>query len=238
MPAPKPADMEDCSPKLRCTHGEYIDVAYDPADPCEEGQTFNVETCSCDPFEPCDCSCDNDCGECEICDPATGTCIPDPACFNPTGGQWWMLTNTHTFYYRDDWRPGESDTIRSYGYYRAARLSSAYDYAQLRIYTTDFDRSCVSVTPDPYDARTNTLSVSSELVSGCPGGQLYLKADVEAVKDGEVFIIDGGIGIGSLRTDNYGTSKAIDQYIRFTGYDTEQEMIDAREAWVNDGIEP
>ena len=80
MPAPKPADMEDCSPKLRCTQGDYVGVAYDPADPCEEGQTFNIETCSCDPFEFCDCSCDNDCAECEICDEATGTCVPDPAC--------------------------------------------------------------------------------------------------------------------------------------------------------------
>lgn len=94
MPAPKPADMEECTPKLRCTQGEYVGVAYDPADPCEEGQTFNVETCSCDPFEFCDCSCDNDCGECEICDEATGTCAPDsetPEC-NPVG----YVYNTQT----------------------------------------------------------------------------------------------------------------------------------------------
>lgn len=28
---------------------------------------------------PCDCNCDNDCGDCEICS-AAGVCVPDPAC--------------------------------------------------------------------------------------------------------------------------------------------------------------
>ena len=29
--------------------------------------------------EPCDCNCNNDCGDCEICN-AQGKCVPDPAC--------------------------------------------------------------------------------------------------------------------------------------------------------------
>ena len=36
----------------------------------------------CDP-EPCDCNCDNDCAECEICN-ADGECVPDPTCTDGT----------------------------------------------------------------------------------------------------------------------------------------------------------
>ena len=88
MAAPKKPDMDKCTPKKTCQFGEHEGVAYDPADPCEEGYSFNEETCSCDPSEACDCNCHDDCPECELCG-ADGKCYPDPACAPPTTGQYY-----------------------------------------------------------------------------------------------------------------------------------------------------
>lgn len=44
----KPPDMDKCTPKARCVGGENDGLAYDPADPCPSGATFNSLTCDCD----------------------------------------------------------------------------------------------------------------------------------------------------------------------------------------------
>lgn len=44
----RPADMEVCTPKSRCTYGPNAGQAYDPSNPCNEGSVFNAATCDCD----------------------------------------------------------------------------------------------------------------------------------------------------------------------------------------------
>ncbi len=47
----KAVNMENCDKKQRCLSGPNAGLAYTPGDECEQGFTFNSETCDCE-FDP------------------------------------------------------------------------------------------------------------------------------------------------------------------------------------------
>lgn len=48
MTCPGPANMEECDPKVRCLSGDCEGQAYNAANPCPNGGTFNAAKCQCD----------------------------------------------------------------------------------------------------------------------------------------------------------------------------------------------
>lgn len=46
----KPADMENCNPKRRCTSGVNEGAAYTPGDECPSGYYFDDVSCNCIPL--------------------------------------------------------------------------------------------------------------------------------------------------------------------------------------------
>ena len=94
------AKVDDCPPGGDPCAGDCVTITTydgDPVPPCPPGKvcrtsgTISVgggtatltEQCDysglSDDCFPCDCNCDSDCGDCEICN-AAGVCVPDPLC--------------------------------------------------------------------------------------------------------------------------------------------------------------
>ena len=101
--------QECCTVYFKCDCG--IELGRTCCQPVQTGTQFYTETCigrcralmnqQCselcsnppdppdptpDPIEPCDCNCDNDCGDCQICN-SEGKCVPDPTCGICSEGQ-------------------------------------------------------------------------------------------------------------------------------------------------------
>lgn len=74
-----PPDMDaNCNRKQRCLFGSNAGLAYDPSNACPPDKTFNELLCDCEDYFECDCSCHDNCPECQLC--VNGTCEVDPAC--------------------------------------------------------------------------------------------------------------------------------------------------------------
>lgn len=73
-----------CPPKSTCTSAGSIDAGGQTCDLIKVCDQSEVP----DDCEECDCNCANDCPSCEICDEATGGCVPDPQCDEDDDPRW------------------------------------------------------------------------------------------------------------------------------------------------------
>lgn len=74
-PPGEPSSDGGCEPNCRTSHS-CIQLTPDSPMVCEASEECDDLPPDC---EPCDCNCNDECGECKICNSA-GKCVPDPAC--------------------------------------------------------------------------------------------------------------------------------------------------------------